>query len=203
MSVSGGKNMKRLVLFFLVTVFVVTSSIGLAAETAPLGYGNLALKVDRIWFTEDEFDDFDLESGWYVGLEGFSEVSPGLYAGLEVGWASSDGGVAVIDIDVDTELTYVPVELNVKYALEVAPMFIIDWGVGVSYNYADIELKAAGKSDSDDEWLFGGQFFVDLNYIFDQFFLSINGKYQITEEGDDVDVSFDNWRIGGQIGIFF
>ena len=199
--------MRRLVLFCLVTVFVVTSSMVSAAEYAPLGYSNLAVKLDYLAFIEDEFDDLDVESGWYMGLEGFCEVAPNVYGGLEIGWGDADGGVRILGIDVDTELTYVPVELNLKYAVEVAPMFVMDVGAGFSYNYADVDIDAAGFtagfSDSEDDWLFGGQFFTDLNYSLDQFFFGINIKYQITEEMDDLDVSFDNWRVGGQIGVFF
>ena len=196
--------MKRLMLFCLVTVFVLTSSIVLAAEYAPLGYSNLAVKVDYIAFIDDELDDYDVESGWYVGLEGFSEVAPNVYAGLEIGWGDSDGGVTIIGIHVDTEVTYVPIELNLKYAVEVSPMFVIDVGGGISYNYADIEIEARGlPTRSEDEWLFGGQFFTDLNYTYDQFFFGFHIKYQITQETDDLDISFDNWRIGGQIGVFF
>jgi len=204
--------MKKLILFCLIGVFVMTSTVVFAQEKAPLGIGNLALKVDYIAFTEDDLDDLDVDSDLYLGIEGFYEVSPNFYLGLEVGWTNPEGDV----YDVDTELTYVPVELNLKYAAEVSPHFVIGFGAGVSYNYAEIELDAAtgtfedietgeelGSSVDEDEWLFGGQLFLDLNYTFDAFFFGINGKYQLTEEGDDLDVSFDNWRIGGQIGFFF
>jgi hypothetical protein len=114
----------------------------------------------------------------------------------------------LFDNKLDVDLTYVPVEVNLKYATEVSPHFVIDFGAGLSYNYAKIDVQDVGDED---EWLFGGQCFVDLNYTFDTFFLGINGKYQLTEEGNyqsteegyDLKVNFDNWRIGGQIGFFF
>jgi hypothetical protein len=208
-ALTGGKKMKKVM---LIGAFLMTSTVVSAQEKAPLGVGNLALKVDYIAFTEDDLEDLDVDSGLYLGIEGYGEITPNLYLGLEVGWTNPDGEV----YDVDTELTYVPVELNLKYATEVSPQFVIDFGAGVSYNYAKIELDAAtgtfedietgeelGSSVDESEWLFGGQFFVDLNYTFDQFFLGINGKYQLTEEGDDLPVNFNNWRIGGQIGFFF
>jgi hypothetical protein len=58
-------------------------------------------------------------------------------------------------------------------------------------------------SESDDEWLFGGQFFVDVNYKVDNIFFGANLKYQITEEYDDIDTDFSNFRIGAQIGLLF
>jgi hypothetical protein len=206
---TGGKKMKRLTLFCLIGAFLMASTVVLAQEKAPLGVGNLALKVDYIAFTDDELDDADVDSGVYAGIEGFGEVSPNLYLGLEVGYAAvSDGDWEFFSDEPDVELTYIPVEVNLKYAAEFSPHFIIDVGAGVSYNYAEIDVEGLGDED---EWLLGGQFFVDLNYTFDAFFLGINGKYQITEEfdgpdlgaGDDLDASFDNWRIGGQIGFFF
>ena len=195
--------MKKLMLFCLIGAFLMASTVVLAQEKAPLGVGNLALKVDYIAFTENDLEDADVDSGLYLGIEGFGEVTPNLYLGLEVGYAVNVEGDLDIEFfsdEPDVDLTYIPVEVNLKYAAEVSPHFIIDFGAGVSYNYAEIEVEG---SDDEDEWLFGGQFFVDLNYTFDAFFLGINGKYQITEEGDDLDVSFDNWRIGGQIGFFF
>lgn len=202
--------MKRLMLFCLIGAFVMTSTVVFAQEKAPLGVGNLALKVDYIDFTEDELEDLDVDSGLYLGLEGFYEVSPNLYLGLELGYAAvSDGDLDEIEFfsdEPDVELTYIPVEVNLKYAAELSPNFVIDFGAGLSYNYAEIDVEGYGDED---EWLFGGQFFVDLNYTFDAFFLGINGKYQITEEVDDTEgvddseASFDNWRIGGQIGFFF
>lgn len=195
--------MKRLTLLCLISAFLMTSTVVLAQEKAPLGVGNLALKVDYIAFTENDLEDADIDSGLYLGIEGFGEVTPNLYLGLEVGYAVNVEGEFDIEFfsdEPDVDLTYIPVEVNLKYAAEVSPHFIIDFGAGVSYNYAEIEVEGY---DDEDEWLLGGQFFVDLNYTFDAFFLGINGKYQITEEGDDLDVSFDNWRIGGQIGFFF
>jgi hypothetical protein len=72
-------------------------------------------------------------------------------------------------------------------------------------------LSELGLSISADDWLFGGQFFIDLNYKFNQWFLGINAKYQITEDfeewghpyGLDLDHNLNNWRIGGQIGFWF
>lgn len=195
--------MKRLMLFCLIGAFVLTSSVVSAQEKASLGVGNLALKLDYIQFTDDDIEDADIDSGFYLGIEGFHEVSPNLYLGLEIGYAFCDSNDWEIAFDtVDVDLTYIPVEVNLKYAAEVSPHFIIDFGGGVSYNWAEVEISNGG-SDSEDDWLLGAQFFVDLNYTFEQFFLGVNGKYQITEEGDDLDVSFDNWRIGGQIGFFF
>ena len=205
--------MKKVMLLCLIGAFLMTSTVVSAQEKALLGVGNLALKVDYIAFTENDLEDLDVDSGLYLGIEGYGEITPNLYLGLEVGWTNPDGDFHDI---ADTELTYMPVELNLKYAVEVSPQFIIDFGAGVSYNYAKIEADTAvgtfedietgeelGSSVDESEWLFGGQFFVDLNYTFDQFFLGINGKYQLTEEGDDLPVNFDNWRIGGQIGFFF
>jgi hypothetical protein len=191
--------MKKFILLCLIGAFVMTSTVLSAQEKVPLGAGNVALKVDYIAFTEDDLEDAD--SGLYLGLEGMGEVTPNLYLGFELGYAVNiQGEVEFLDRKRDVDLTYMPVELNLKYAPEVSPHFLLGVGAGISYNYAKIDVENGGDLD---DGLFGGQFFVDLNYTFDRFFFGVNGKYQITEEGDNLEVSFDNWRIGGQIGGFF
>jgi hypothetical protein len=58
---------------------------------------------------------------------------------------------------------------------------------------------------TEDDWLWGGQFFADINYIVgDVVYIGINGKYKIAEKGiKDYDVSLNNWMVGGQIGVKF
>lgn len=184
--------MKKFALILLVFGLIVSSSTVFAQEKAPLGVGNLAVKVDYISFTDGDLEDVDLDTGVYVGLEGYARIlTAPLYLGIEAGYANPDG-------DFDTELTYVPVELNLKYAIPAAQTFVIDLGAGASYNYAKFD-----NGDSEDDWLFGGQFFIDANYTSGGFFIGINGKYQLTDEFEDFDVELSNWRVGGQIGIMF
>jgi len=192
--------MKKFILSCLIGVFVMTSTVLSAQEKVPLGAaGNVALKVDYIAFTEDDFEDAD--SGLYLGLEGMGEITSNLLLGFEFGYAVNiQGEMEFLDRKRDVDLTYIPIELNLKYASEVSPLFLMGVGAGISYNYAKIDVEHGGDLD---DGLFGGQLFVDLNYTFDRFFFGVNGKYQITQEGDDLEVSFDNWRIGGQIGGFF
>jgi len=194
--------MKKLMLVCLVGVLAVAPAVVCGAERAPLGDGNLAVKVDYLEFTDNDFDNTDLDSGAYVGLEGFFELTHNLYLGGEVGYVKTEDSVNdIFGVDVDLDLTYVPVELNAKYAIELAPQFVFDLGGGICYNYAKLEASVGGSSEDDDEWLFGGQFFVDLDYTLNSVFFGINAKYQMTEEWDGT--AFDNWRIGGQVGIMF
>ena len=55
-------------------LFVFASTTLYAAEKYDLGMGNVALKIDYINFTEDAFDEIDLENGVYVGLEGYYAI---------------------------------------------------------------------------------------------------------------------------------
>ena len=181
--------MKKLTLILLTVALVVSSSAVLAQEKAPLGLGNLALKIDYINFTENELERADVDNGLYLGLEGYAQIVPALYLGLEAGYTDTDG---------DVDLTYVPVELNLKYAVPATPDFVVDLGAGASYNYARFE-----NHSSDDDWLFGGQVFVDANYTSGGFFIGINGKYQLTEKFEDAPFSLNNWRVGGQVGLVF
>ncbi len=202
--------MKKLCLFSLIIAFVLVSTTVYAAERAPLGKGNIALKLDYLQFTEDDLDDLDANTGAYVGIEGYTYIAPNLYLGAEVGYANPEGEAKLStffgSVDVDTEIDYIPIEVNLKYTLEaILPNLVIDLGAGVSYNYARAEVTVgsgfASESDDDIHWLLGAQCFTDLNYKINEFFVGINGKYQITEDFEDV--NFNNWRIGGQIGIMF
>jgi hypothetical protein len=189
--------MKKFLFMLLIIAFVCTASTAYAAQKAPLGSGNLAIKLDWIKFTDGDLSDLDVDSGFYIGLEGYGEVAPNWYLGMEAGWTGPSGSVG----HVDTDWTYVPVELNIKYATAVAQSVVLDLGGGISYNYG--KFKMAGDSLSD--WMFGGQFFADLNFTFDQFFLGISGKYQLSQkfDKDSHEFSPDNWRLGGQIGVMF
>jgi len=208
--------MRKIFLLSLMIVFVFASTTLYAAEKYSLGMGNIALKVDYINFTEDAFENIEIEDGVYVGLEGYYAIYPNLYLGLEAGWAGpeNDDDVRINGekVNVDLEVTYVPVELNLKYAFELAPNWVMDLGAGISYNYFQIELN---RLDADeDDWVLGGQVFADINYkLSNQWFIGINGKYQFTDDlelefrDQDIkrtqDISADNWRVGAQVGLMF
>jgi len=200
--------MKKIFLFLLMVAFVIASSAAYAAQQAPfrapLGIGNLAVKLDYINFTDDLVKDYDNDKGLYVGLEGYTAIAPNLYLGAEVGYANPDGSIDIAGIPVDTEVTFVPIELNLKYAIKAAPNLAIDFGAGVSYNYVE-EEESFGFFGfySREDWLLGGQFFIDLNYTMNQFFIGVNAKYQLTEDFKDFNYNYNNWRIGGQIGVMF
>ena len=202
--------MKKLLALSLMIVFVFASTTLYAAEKYDLGMGNVALKIDYINFTEDAFDEIDLENGVYVGLEGFYAIYPNLYLGLEAGWAGTsndddiDLGGGPINVDID--VTFVPIELNLKYAVALSPDWVVDFGAGISYSY--FEIEADDVDESADDWLFGGQVFADINYkLSKDWFLGINAKYQFTDdlEFDNVDTetSADNFRVGAQVGMMF
>src|SRR4030042_2558426 len=113
--------MKKIFLLSLMLVFVFASTTLYAAEKYALGMSNIALKVDYINLTEDAFEDIEIENGVYVGLEGYYAIYPNLYLGLEAGWAGAENDND-IEIDgeqfnVDVDVTFVPIELNLKYAV--------------------------------------------------------------------------------------
>lgn len=173
----------------------------IAASSA--AYAEVALKADYISFTEGTLKDMDVDNSLYVGIEAYGNMSPNLYLGMEIGYTKPDGSMNVAGRSIDTELTFVPVELNMKYATELAPNFTIDFGAGGSYNYAKLKGFADGRFLDDNNWLFGGQVFGDVNYRLNQFFVGVNGKYQITEKFKDTDTNLNNWRFGVQVGMTF
>lgn len=191
--------MKKLFLFSIITGFIMASTSVYTEERARLGNGNFALKLDYIVFTDGHFDDPGNEDdGLYIGLEGYGEIIPNVYLGGEVGQAIniSAGG---------DDISFFPIELNVKYAIEVTPNFIADFGAGVSYSYIELQYQPLFLPiwDERDDWLFGGQFFADLTYKIHWFSIGINAKYQVTQDFKDEDFDLNNLRLGAQIGIMF
>jgi len=186
-------------------VLLLASTSAYAADKFALGKGNVALKVDYFSFTDDVFDDIDLQDGVYVGLEGSFAIAPNLYLAAEAGWAGTSNDEDIVDIDV----TYVPVELNLKYAVEFAPRWVFGIGAGASYNYFNIDVDIDRTSGDEDDWLWGGQAFADLNYKMGSWFFGINGKYQFTEDielgsdDEETDTNANNWRFGAQLGVMF
>ena len=202
--------MKKIVLFFLFITFL-SMSAAYGEEKVVLGNGNIALKLGYIDFTEDALDDIETDDALYIGLEAYNKTISNLYVGMEIGYATSEGDTEIDNdlqrVKADTEMTYVPIELNLKYAIDVTPRLVVDFGAGVSYNWMELEFSGRNMSSPGDDWLWGGQFFAALSYKIDRFFIGINGKYQLTEnfeiDDDETDVNANNWRIGGQAGIMF
>jgi hypothetical protein len=200
--------MKRLFLFSIIIVFVLGSTAVYAQEKAlpgkaPLGIGNVGLKLDYIGFTEGMLEDLGIEDAFYVGVEGYAEISPNVYLGAEAGYANPDGRGKIHGIGMYTDLTFIPIELNLKYAVKATPNFVIDFGGGGSYNYVEANVSEENSIKSGDDWLFGGQLFLNMNYTIGQIFIGVGAKYQLTDKFEDWSVNFNNWRFGGQIGIMF
>ncbi|NLI82994.1 MAG: porin family protein [Deltaproteobacteria bacterium] len=198
----------RKIVFLLVAAAMVFMVPSVEAQQAyPLGRANVALKLDYLRFTSSEVEDLGLENAMYIGGEVFFPVWRALYLGLETGYAWSSGDVDVFGFDVDLDLGYVPIEFNAKYVFELSPCLTLDFGAGIFYSYLNIDASVNGLSADEDDWVFGGQFFADLNYKVGRWFVGANIKYQITEDislgGIDTDVSADNFRVGGQVGFLF
>lgn len=201
--------MKKWAVLVVVAAMVFTAvSLAQAQQRYPLGAGNVAFKVDYLRFTDSDFKDLNVENGIYFAGEFYVPIfNPNLYLGLEVGYGWSSGDMDIIGADVDVDLDYVPIEFNAKYAFELDPCLVLSLGAGISYNYLNIDADVNGLSLGDSDWLFGGQFFADLNYKMGQWFMGANVKYQITEDISlndiDTDASASNFRAGGQFGFMF
>lgn len=188
--------MKKIVVALLLAAsFVFLSTVGYAAEKITLGKNNFAIKVDSINFNNKNTDD-----GVYVGAEGYKEIEKNLYLGAEVGYVSTDSRVTIFGATVNSDTTFLPIEINMKYAVRIIDHVIFDLGIGGSYNYTKEEFSGSGSID---EWLFGGQLFGDINVTIGQVFLGINAKLQFTDKGRDSAKNYSNRRIGGQIGVMF
>lgn len=206
-----GVKMKKIVLFFAVVMLIVTSSAAYGADKVLLGNGNIALKASYLNFVENAFEDLDNDDCLYLGLEAYNKITPNLYVGMEIGYAQAEGSarltIGEVSVNADTELKFIPIELNLKYALDITPRMVLDFGAGASYNWMKEEISGPGISSPGEDWLWGGQIFAALNFKMERLFMGVNAKYQFTEsfkiEDFDTDVNANNWRIGGQVGIMF
>lgn len=214
--------MKKFMVLVLVAVVALAAGSALAAgQKYPLGMGNFAIKVDYLRFTDSEADDLDIANAPYIGAELYFPVGvPNFYLGIESGYAWSSGDRTFrffdfqgfpVDVKVDIDVDYVPIEFNAKYVFELSPCWTFDLGAGLSYNYFNMDVRAEvdgfDGNGGDSDWLFGGQFFADVNYKMGPWFMGLNIKYQLTEDmslgGVDTDVSASNFRVGGQFGFMF
>ncbi len=195
--------MLRLVQVLFICMTMILPAAVFAEEGGSLGGVNFALKIANIQFTDDVLDDVDLDSDVYYGIEAFVETLPNLYLGMEVGYANPEGSFNFYGYKIGTELTYVPVELNLKYAFSPNKDLSFDLGAGVSYNYTEEKISTRASTLKEDEWLFGGQLFADANYKMGDFFVGLNGKLQLTEDASPGSYDYNNWRVGGQFGFMF
>lgn len=197
----GGMAMKRVVLIVLGMVLVMTCARAQAQEKLPLGNTNFTVKLDYIVFTHRHFDPPEEDDGLYLGLEGYKQITqnPNWYLGGEIGSAAN------ITVFGGEEINFIPVELNGKYAKEIAPNLIADFGGGLSYSYVELQYRHVflPHENERDGWLLGAQFFADLTYTMGRLCVGVNAKYQITEDFKDEDLDLNNWRLGVQIGLTF
>ncbi len=193
---------------FLMILFLSKPSH--AASLYALGKTNVSLKADYLVFRENGVKDNDIDKGYYAGVSAYTNLlHPFFYVGGETGFGYTYGTVDVLGTKVDTSLSYIPIELNAVLSVPETYFFIVNFGLGVSYNYI-IEHAAVGTSTvKTTDWLLGGQAFVDINLrMSKQFFFGIDGKYKITEDFKRKDAQgkkydFSNMSFGAHVGLIF
>lgn len=210
--------MRKLPLISLVFAVVILIAANVNAQTYQLGAG-VAVKVDYFHFTGTTIDNLNAQDGVYIGLEAYKQVFiPHFFLGMELGWAGTSGTIST-DLPgnpfsfsnthtLSTDINYIPIEFNAKYVLPISPVWDLGFGAGFSRNYFGIEGTVPGTgSVSDNDWIWGGQFFGELNYKVQNWAFGLNVKYQLTEDmhlfSADTGTSADNLRIGGQVAIGF
>lgn len=192
--------MRKRIAPLLAILLVLTAGIGFASDKAPLGTTNLAVKLDYIRFTNGGLEDAHVDKAAYLGLEGYFNILwSHFYLGGEIGYANPDGH----PFFGRTELEYLPIEVNGKYAFVLIPNLAADLGGGLSWTHARFKVSDAFFPEDSEDWLFGTQLFADLNYSFGHFFAGANLKYQVTQEFSRYDFGVSNWRMGGQVGVRF
>jgi hypothetical protein len=191
--------MKKLLSITIIMTLFLSYQPLQAQIVVPLGKGNFALKFNYIAFTDGFFDKLgNQDDGIYIGLEGYGKITSKFYLGGEIG----QGGNITIGGE---DIIFVPIEVNVKYTNEFTHNFVLDFGAGLSYSYAELtnQIFMVTTAEARNDWLFGGQIFTDLNYKINWFTIGLNFKYQITQGFKKEDLNLSNFRLGAQIGIMF
>lgn len=215
--------MKRLFVVSVLCCFMLFASSYVHAETYAIG-ADVAVKVDYFHFTDGLIGDLNAQNGIFVGVEAYKQLCfPNFYLGLEVGWAGTSGSVSGAIpaflgggiLSLDSNINYIPIELNAKYVIPFSPCFfgVVGGGGSISHFGYSGEVTAVvpgfvGTASADDgDWVWGGQFFGELNYKYGCWFAGINVKYQLTQEihlfGVDTGANANNLRVGGQVGFMF
>lgn len=191
----------------LILLSLIVTSAAYGENGAPLGRGSVALHISSINFTDGELEDLDVDSETLISLAAYFAIQPNLYLGGEVGFTNLDESTTSGAFTLETDLDYVPFEINLKYVTDFQQGLMASLGGGFSLNYVDGKVSQAFPGtilvSKGDEVLLGGQIFCDLIYRTGSLFFGANLKYQLTEELDDLDFDFSNFRIGGQIGLVF
>ena len=201
--------MKRHLWVTILFAFTLLCTAPVHAETQPLGDGNVAVKLDYFRFMSSSIQDVNAGNGVYIGVEAYKELFfEGFYLGGEIGWAGASGDVDIRNFgSIKTDIDYVPIELNAKYAVPLGQGLVFDAGGGFSINYFGFSQRAGALNTDDSDWVWGGQLFVDLNYRYQNWLLGAAIKYQLTQDlslgGANAGFSADNLRLGVQAGYKF
>ena len=198
--------------------FAVFSTPCAQAQTSG---SDIAVKVDYFHFTDSQIKSLNSADGVYVGLEAYKQLfCPNLFFGMAIGWAGPSGTVSGVVsspeflptfVSADSSIDYVPIEFNVKYVIPLSRCFNFAFGAGGSINYFSLSTNISTPGvlvhASDSDWVWGGQFFGEINYKFSNWFIGADIKYQVTEDlrlfGVDTQAGADNFRAGGRIGFLF
>ncbi len=210
--------MKKKLLLAVLLCFAVLAVPCAQAETSDV---DVALKVDYFHFSDSQIKNLNAGDGVYIGVESYKRLfCPNLYLGLTIGWAGTSGSVSGVVsgfgfepafLSANSSIDYVPIEFNLKYVIPISPCFNFAFGGGPSINYFSISSDAVTNAGSvhlsDSDWVWGGQFFAELNYNISNWVVGIDLKYQLTEDlhlfGVDTQAGADNFRAGGRVGFKF
>ena len=209
--------MKTKLFFAVMLCFAVISTPCVQAQTWGTEF---AVKVDYFHFTDSQIKNLNSQDGVYVGLEVYKQLfCPNLFFGIAIGWAGPSGNVSglvstdflPVYVSADTSIDYVPIEFNIKYVIPISKCFNVAFGAGGSLNYFSLSTNMLTSGvvlrSSDSDWVWGGQFFGEINYRVSNWFIGADIKYQLTEDlrlfGVDSQAGADNFRAGGRIGFTF
>jgi hypothetical protein len=165
-------------LFVGLPIFLLYTAV-CADDSKPLGDGHFTLKVGQIQLIDDEeyweFNGIDEDN--YVALTGYGHLGRDFYIGFELGYAEFTGD----PFGIDTDLTMIPAELNLKYVWDMGPNIQFDFGLGVGHITTYGTVIWPGLIGSIEEFfhtrsVYSAQGFADFNFKLKRFFVGAHAK---------------------------
>lgn len=198
--------------FLYIIMIVALHSAAAFADDAATPATGLSVKAGVIGFRDPLVD----VNGPYVGIEVFSRVSESVSVGGQASFGMmlnrADDLAAGSAVD---DLTYIPVELNVRYSVPLGEHILAGLDAGVSLNGIVEKKQQCGMilisldpvqycSTTTTQLLrLGAQVGLTVDVTSGTFRAGLDGTYQATDGDDSAAGKYSNYRLGVHAGWLF
>jgi len=182
----------------------VQSAFGAFEEERVLGWFNVSVKSEYIYFPSDVKKAWGSDRGIYNAFQLYGRLPDGSYMGGEAGYARLGDGMTDNGEKME-DVVFYSFEFNQKWLFSLPDNFSAGLGYGLGILYVEgwevTDTMGAQEKDNLATFGFGLNVFGELNWRYEKFFAGIDGKFQFAE--DDVGFNNNNVRVGAHAGFAF